>query len=269
MDSSEPKLAVITGASRGIGEAFAHLLASEGLRLIVVGRNEGELNRVAGVVTATHSASVLPIALDLGLATAGAVLAEELARRGLEPDIVINNAGYGLLGRAAELSIESQTAMVDLNVRTLTDLSLRFLPRMIEKRTGGIINVASLASFLPGPYMAVYYASKGYVLSFSEALGAEVAGSGVTVTALCPGIVPTGFQARAGMGDVSALKRVPKMSAEAVARAGWEGFLRRDRVVLPGATTALLAWTSRLTPRALLLPILRSLLNPDGARAIG
>jgi short-subunit dehydrogenase len=269
MDGNAAKLAVITGASRGIGEAFAHLLASDGLRLVVVGRNEGELNRVAGVVTARHSASVLPIVLDLGEPGAGAAFAEELARRGLEPDIVINNAGYGLLGRAAELPIKTQTAMVDLNVRTVTDLSLRFLPRMIEKRAGGIINVASLASYFPGPHMAVYYATKAYVLSFSEALASEVSGSGVTVTALCPGVVPTGFQARAGMDDLTAFRRVPKMSAEAVARAGWEGFLRRDRVVLPGAATALMAWTSRLTPRALLLPILRSVLNPDGARATG
>jgi short-subunit dehydrogenase len=258
MDGNAAKLAVITGASRGIGEAFAHLLASDGLRLVVVGRNEGELNRVAGVVTARHSASVLPIVLDLGQPGAGAALAEELARRGLKPDVVINNAGYGLLGRAAELPIETQTAMVDLNVRTVTDLSLRFLPRMIEKRAGGIINVASLASYFPGPHMAVYYATKAYVVSFSEALADELSGSGLRISCLAPGPTATAFAAEAGATE-SRLFQGETMSVDEVARIGYEGWKQGKPLVIAGARNRLGALAVRLLPRAYVRKLVRDL----------
>lgn len=267
MDESPPKLALVTGASGGIGEAFAHLLAEYGYRLVIVARNEGALNRVAGIVTSRFATSVLPISLDLSEAHAGAALSKELAGRGLEPEVIVNNAGYGRIGPAVELPLDDQIGMVDVNVRTLTDLTLRFLPRLVERATGGVINVASLAGYMPGPNMAVYYATKAYVLSLSEALAAELQGTGVTVTALCPGAVVTGFQARAGMEDLPAYRRAPKKSAEEVARAGWDGFRRGERVVLPGTTTALTAWALQLTPHRLLLPIVRSALDPRQPRA--
>jgi hypothetical protein len=270
LEKGASKLALITGASRGIGEAFAHLLAEQGYRLVIVARNEGELNRVSGVVTSKREATVLPIRLDLCEPHAGAALAKELQGRGLVPDLIVNNAGYGLLGRAADLAFDDQLAMIDVNVRALTDLSLRFLPGLLAGQgRRGIINIASLASFMPGPNMAVYYATKAYVLSFSEALAAEVKGAGVTVTAVCPGAVPTGFQARAGMEDLKAYKLAPKKSAQEVALAAWTGFERGDAVVFPGAAARLTAAAIRLTPHRLLLPMARSALDPRRARAAG
>jgi uncharacterized protein len=262
------KLALITGASKGIGEAFAQLLAEEGYRLVIVARNEGELNRVAGVLTSKCEASVLPIGLDLCDPYAGAALAKELQGRELVPDVIINNAGFGLNGPAAELPLDDQLAMIDVNVRGLTDLSLRFLPALIGgEGHRGIINIASLSSYMPGPNMAVYYAAKAFVLSFSEALAAEVKEAGVTVTAVCPGPVPTGFQARAGIEELKAYQWAPKRSARYVAQAGWRGFLRGDRVVLPGLETRLGALASRFLPHRLMLPLAGSALRARKPRA--
>ena len=264
------RLALITGASRGIGEAFAQLLAAEGYRLVIVSRSEGELNRVSGVLSSKHDTSVVPIRFDLCEPHAGAALAKELHRRGLEPDVIVNNAGYGLLGPAAELPLDEQLAMVDVNVRVLTELSLRFLPGLLAGHgRRGIINIASLASFLPGPNMAVYHATKAYVLSFSEALAAEVRSGGVTVTAVCPGAVPTGFQARAGMEQSTAYKLAPKKTARDVALAGWAGFQRGDRVVFPGATARLSALVIQATPNRVLLPLVRSAFSPRTPRNRG
>ena len=253
------RLALITGASRGIGEAFAHVLAKDGCDLVIVARSEGELHRVSGVVGSRHEVSVVPMPFDLSVAHAGAALAKALEGRGLTPDIIVNNAGFGLMGPAAGLPLDDQLAMVDVNIRVLTDLSLRFLPGLLAgEGRRGIINIASLASLLPGPNMAVYYATKAYVLSFSEALGAEVNGRGVTVTAVCPGMVPTGFQARAGMETCMAYALAPKKSAQDVAMAGWAGFQRGDRVVYPGAATRLSALAIQATPHRLLLPLVRA-----------
>ena len=264
------RLALITGASRGIGEAFAHLLAKEGYRLVIVARSEAELNRVSGVLSGRHETSVVPIRLDLGEPHAGAALGKELQGRGFEPDVIVNNAGFGLLGPAADLALDDQLGMVDVNVRVLTDLSLRFLPGLLSGQgRRGIINVASLASFMPGPNMAVYYATKAYVLSFSQALAAEVKARGVTVTALCPGMVPTGFQARAGMEGCRAYRLAPKMPAQAVAQAGWSGFQRGDAVVLPGVMTRLTALAVQATPNRLLLPLVRSVMNPRNSQRQG
>ena len=264
------KLALVTGASRGIGEAFAHLLARDGYRLAIVARSEGELNRVSGVLTSRHDVPVVPVPFDLSEPGAGAALADELKSRGLEPDVIVNNAGYGLLGRAGEMPLEEQLGMVDLNVRLVTELSLRFLPGLLAgEGRRGIINIASLASLLPGPHMAVYYATKAYVLSFSEALAAEVKGRGVTVTAVCPGMVPTGFQARAGMEHCRAYRLSPKKSAEEVAAAGWAAFQRGDRVVFPGATTGLSALAIQAAPKVVLLPLMRWLFNPPARRSSG
>jgi short-subunit dehydrogenase len=258
----ERKLALITGASRGIGEAFAHVLAKDGCDLVIVARSEGELHRVSGVVGSRHEVSVVPMPFDLCVPQAGSSLAKELEGRGLKPDIIVNNAGFGLMGPAASLSLDDQLAMVDVNIRVLTDLSLRFLSGLLAgEGRRGIINVASLAALAPGPNMAVYYASKAYVLSFSEALAAEVSGRGVTVTAVCPGMVPTGFQARAGMEGSTAYKLAPRKTAQAVAEAGWAGFQRGDRVVFPGASTRLAAFALQGTPHRMSLPLMRLVLN--------
>ncbi|MBL8908214.1 MAG: SDR family oxidoreductase [Rhizobiales bacterium] len=248
---------LITGASGGIGEAFAMLLASAGHSLGLVARNEGELNRVKGVIGARHGVEVDVFPLDLGLAESGERLAASLEERAFVPDILINNAGFGLAGKAAELSRDEQLRMIDLNIRALTDLSLRFLPAMIARRQGGILNVASVAGFMPGPGMAVYFATKAYVVSFSDALSEELRGSGVTVTSLCPGPVETGFQRRAGMRAGRFSGPVKPLSAAEVAAQGWAGFSKGERMVVPGWSNKLAVYGGRAAPRRLLLPMLK------------
>jgi short-subunit dehydrogenase len=250
-------LALITGASGGIGEAFADVLAADGFELAIAARSEKELSRVKGVIAGKHSVPVTAFSLDLSERGACDALAEALAERSLVPDVVINNAGFGLIGKAAKLSRTSQLNMIDLNIRALSDLTLRYLPQMIAKGSGGVINVSSVAGFMPGPHMAVYFATKAFVLSFTDALAEEMKASGVTVMSLCPGPVETNFQARAGMKRARALSRINPMSAGEVARAGWAGFKAKERMVVPGLLNKLTAYGARGAPRRLLLPIVR------------
>lgn len=247
---------LITGASGGIGEAFAHVAAGDGHPLILVARTEAELHRVRGVVIARYAVPVTVIVLDLSKPGACDVLADELEARKLTADILINNAGFGLIGKAAELSREDQLQMIDLNIRALTDLTLRFLPGMIAKGSGGIINLASTAAFMPGPNMAVYFATKAFVLSFTDALSEEVKGTGVTLTTLSPGPVDTGFQRRAGMKQARALSRVVPKGAMTVAQAGWAGFKDGERLVVPGTMNKLAAYALRGAPRRMILPVI-------------
>jgi len=252
----EYKLALITGASGGIGEAFGHVLAAEGYDLILVARRDQELHRVKGVITSKLPVAVHVMALDLNEAGAVDALVAEMARRNLVPTIVINNAGFGLAGPMAELSRDEQLRMIDLNVRVLTDLTLRFLPAMITCKSGGIINVASIAGFMPGPMMAVYFATKNYVLSFGDALNSELRGSGVTLTTLCPGTVKTGFQARAGQSE-----RGSTLSAFDVASQGWAGFKAKRRIVVPGFFNQIIGYGLRITPRRISLPFIKQVMG--------
>jgi len=263
--SSSPTV-LITGASGGIGEAFAHVAAGDGHPLILVARTEAELHRVRGVVIARYAVPVSVIVLDLSKQGAGETLANELEARKLTPDILINNAGFGLIGKAAELPLAEQLQMIDLNVRALTDLTLRFLPGMIARKSGGIINVASTAGFMPGPHMAVYFASKAFVMSFTDALYEETKGSGVTLTNLSPGPVDTGFQRRAGMKTARALSRVVPKGAMAVAQAGWAGFKAGERLVVPGTMNKLAAYALRAAPRRVILPVLKRAMGSAKAR---
>jgi short-subunit dehydrogenase len=254
------RLVLITGASGGIGEAFAHLLAGDNCDLVLTARNEGELNRVRGLIAARHPERRLTvIAGDLSRADSGAVLETELTQRGLAPDVVVNNAGFGLAGVASRVSRSEQINMIDLNVRTLTELTLRFLPAMVARKAGGVINVASTAAFMPGPHMAVYFATKAYVLSFSEALSAELEGTGVTVTVLCPGPVRTGFQARAQMQNNRLWQRMLNLPAAEVAEAGWQGFKQKRRVVVPGYLNMAAGYAGRYLPRWSVLPAVRAM----------
>lgn len=252
----ENKLALITGASGGIGEAFGHVLAAEGYDLVLVARRDQELHRVKGVITSKLPVAVHVMALDLNEAGAVETVVAEMASRNLIPAIVINNAGFGLAGPMAELSRDEQLRMIDLNVRVLTDLTLRFLPAMVASKSGGIINVASVAGFMPGPMMAVYFATKNYVLSFSDALSSELRGTGVTLTTLCPGTVKTGFQARAGQNE-----RGSTLSAYDVASQGWAGFKAKRRVVIPGFFNQMTAYGLRITPRRLSLPFIKQVMS--------
>ncbi len=253
MKSAEPRYALITGASRGIGEAFARLLASEGWGLILTARTESDLNRVAGVLTAQHAAPIVVVPLDLSRPDAVGFLARELERRGLEPEVIINNAGFGLVGAAHELSADEQVNMVDLNVRAVADLTLRLLPEMLARERGGVLNVASLAGFLPGPYMAVYHATKAFVVSFSEALAAEIEGSGVTVSAFCPGPVATGFQARADMRLDRRTLVLKVLKPDAIVENAWRAFERGERIITTGPLMAASTWALRSMPRRLVV----------------
>jgi uncharacterized protein len=251
---SEPRpVTLITGASAGIGWALAEEFAAHGHELVLVARREAALARLADKLTATGAPRPTILALDLAPAGAGERVAAALAERGLAARYVVNNAGFGLIGPATALDRGEQLAMIDLNIRTLTDLSLAFVASL-ERHRGGLLNVASVAGFLSGPGMAVYYATKAFVLSFSEALHAELKARGVCVSVLCPGPVPTEFQARAGIPRrPSAMDR----SAEAVARAGYDGLMRGRCLIVPGWQNRFVTRLPRLLPRALMLDLVR------------
>lgn len=242
---------VITGASGGIGEALAHLAAEGGRRLVLVARSAKGLKKVADAIAKGGQPRPETIAIDLGRPGAADRLADRLKKRGLSVSELVNNAGYGLVGRTDKLNRAAQLGIVDLNVRALTDLTLRFLPEIIAAR-GGVLNVASTAAYQPGPRMNVYYASKAYVLFFTEALHHELNGR-IRVTALCPGPTPTGFTVRANPGRAMRLSLLPQMKATAVAEAGWRGFVRGKRVVIPGFVNRQGVFFTRLTPRPMLL----------------
>jgi short-subunit dehydrogenase len=254
MTQEKRPVTLITGASAGIGAALAHEFAAHGHELVLVARRERTLGALADAIAAKGANRPTVLRADLARADAVQGIAEALDQRGLEPDVVVNNAAFGLLGAADEPDRAEQLAMIDLDVRALTDLSLAFIDSL-KRRRGGILNVASIAAFMPGPGMAVYYASKAYVLSFSEALHRELKPKGVRVTVLCPGPVPTGFQARAGMSD-DALPRILTRSAEQVARDGYRGLMQGRRVVVPGSANRVVTTAVRFTPHRILLDLI-------------
>src|SRR4051812_31397519 len=242
---------LITGASAGIGTELARVFASKGHRLALVDRRRDRLTMVASEIVAAGGTPPILIACDLEHPDACDTIAAALAEAGVEVEFVVNNAGFGLFGYAIELDRAEQLGIVAVNIRALTDLSLRFSDHLIRNR-GGILNVGSVAGFLPGPGMAVYYASKAYVLSFSEALRRELAPRGVRVTTICPGPVPSEFQARAGLepGFDSAILNV---SSAEVAKAGYRGLMANKRVVLPGVGIKLVPLMLRFFPRSFIL----------------
>ena len=256
---------VITGASGGIGEALARVFARNGHEIALVARREKEMVLLSTELAVSCRYKPHVIMADLQRTDAPARIAHELLGRGLEPAIVVNNAGFGLHGAAAELDRAEQLAMLDLNVRALTDLSLRWLDGIVRHK-GGILNVASVAGFLPGPGMAVYYASKAYVLSFTEALARELEPQGVRVTALCPGPVPTEFQMRAGV-DARPPSRLLGRTAQEVAQAGYDGFMARKRVVVPGFGNKFVSFLPRILPRSMVLRTIESYQQGRGRRA--
>jgi hypothetical protein len=249
------QVTLITGASAGIGAELARIFAAHGHELVLVARRADRLDALADEIAASGRPRPIVLTADLTERNAAAMIAAKLASIGVEPVILVNNAGFGLVGKAASLDRDQQLAMIDLNVRLLTDLSLGFLDSLIRHR-GGILNVASVAAFMPGPGMAVYYASKAFVLSFSEALREELSGRGVKVTALCPGPVPTEFQARAGLREDRAQNVLLSLSARRVAHIGYDGFMRGKRVVIPGAGNKIAVMLARVIPDAWLSPVL-------------
>ncbi|TAK46960.1 MAG: SDR family oxidoreductase [Xanthobacteraceae bacterium] len=247
------RVALITGASAGIGAELARVFAANGHRVALVARRAERLHELAGSLTGAAARPPIVMACDLSQPEAGDAIAAALAAQRVEPDYVVNNAGFGLVGPAATIERAAQLAMIDVNVRALTELSLRFADSL-ERHHGGVLNVASVAGFLPGPNMAVYYASKAYVISFSEALHHEFGRRGVRVTALCPGPVPTEFQARAGFRP-GRRSLIPALSARAVAEAGYRGLMDGRRLVVPGLANRLVPQVMRMVPRGLALAL--------------
>jgi len=245
------RITLITGASAGIGTELARVFAANGHRVALTARRADRLTALAGEITAAGGAAPLLIPCDLQAPDACDKIAAAIGAAGADVEYVVNNAGYGVFGRAIEMDRAAQLGIIAVNIRTLTDLSLRFSDGLIRNR-GGILNVGSIAGFLPGPGMAVYYASKAFVLSFTEALRAELAPHGVRVTVLCPGPVPTEFQDRAGFkpGFDSAVLNV---SAADVAKQAYRGLMTNRRIVLPGFGIKMVPPMLRLFPRAFIL----------------
>jgi uncharacterized protein len=245
------RVTLITGASAGIGAELVRVFAANGHRVALTARRADRLTALAGEITSAGGAAPIVIPCDLEQPDAGDKIAAALAAKGVEIEYLVNNAGFGIFGEAIKRDRAEQLGIIAVNIRALTDLSLRFADDLI-KNSGGILNVGSIAGFLPGPGMAVYYASKAYVLSFSEALRAELAPRGVRVTVLCPGPVQSEFQQRAGFapGLDSAILNV---SAADVAKEGYRGLMANKRAVLPGLGIKIVPLLLRLFPRAFIL----------------
>jgi uncharacterized protein len=258
----EGQIALVTGASAGIGVDLAECFARDGYELILTARSEAPLNEVAQRLAAAHGVKTNVIAQDLGAIGGGASLASAIGARGLEVDVVVNNAGYGHAGALTSSDLATQLGMIDLNVRALVELTYLFWDRMLAKKRGGVLNVASTAAFQPGPLMANYYASKAYVLSFSEALWEEARGTGVHVSCLCPGPTASKFRERAGTGKTRLAQAATVMASAPVARQGYEGWKRNKRVVVTGARNAMQAALAPFIPRATLLGIVRNIQSP-------
>jgi short-subunit dehydrogenase len=238
------KVALITGASAGLGVEFARQLAKRGHRLVLAARRKERLDELA-----KELGNARAVAIDLSKKDAAAKLMADVEANGEQVDLLVNNAGFGLIGRFAELDAKRQRQMIDLNVGTLTDLCRAVAPAMIKRKSGGILNVASTAAFQPGPNMAVYFATKAFVLSLTEALHEELKPHNVHVSALCPGPTRTEFGEVAGFGGNGLFDRVAMESPEVVA-AGLDGLDRNRAVVVPGLANKIGAISTRFAPRS-------------------
>ena len=245
---------LVTGASSGIGLELARCFAADGCRLVLVARKGIALESLSSELRKAHKIQAQVFTADLAQPETPNRLLAHLQAAGLKVDVLVNNAAFGAQGKFAELPLERQLDMVQVNLTALVHLTGLLLPGMIERRRGGLLNVASTAAFQPGPGMAVYYATKAFVLSFTEALAEELAGTGLTVTALCPGPTTTNFGAAAG-GRFRPIARKVAMSAESVARLGHDAFRRRKVVAITGFRNQLPAFAVRLAPRALVRKI--------------
>jgi short-subunit dehydrogenase len=255
------KTALITGASSGIGYELAKLFDKGHHNLVLVARSADRLTRVADELENQFGISAKAIPLDLTAGPAPQFLFDQLQREGVAVDILVNNAGYGVFGEFATIPLEDELGQIQLNVAALTHLTKLFVGPMLERHSGRILNVASTAGFQPGPLMTVYYATKAYVISFSEALANELKGSGVTVTCLCPGVTDTGFQERAGTQKTLLFKALRPMDAKAVARDGYRGLMAGKTLVISGFRNWLLAESLRISPRKLVTAVSRRLLD--------
>jgi short-subunit dehydrogenase len=249
---------LITGASSGIGRALAHLFARDGYELVLVARRGAVLEELAAEMVRRYGGRARAVAADLSVPDGASLLHAELQRAGVAVDVLVNNAGFGMQGAFAALPPDRQLQMIHLNVTALTALTRLLVPSMLERGRGGVLNVGSTAGFQPGPFMAVYYATKAYVVSFSEALAEELAGSGLRVSCLAPGPTATGFAAEAGASG-SRLFAEGTMSVDEVARVGYLAWQQGKPLVIVGSRNRLRAFAVRLLPRAFVLKAVRRL----------
>lgn len=253
------RTALVTGASGGIGLDLVRLFAEDGFDLVLVARSAQKLQDLCAELGTKHQIKCKALPADLADPKSPGEIAAVLDEDRIDLDVLVNNAGYGMFGRFdSETDTKLELEMIQVNVVALTHLTKLILPGMVKRGRGRVLNVASTAAFLPGPLMAVYYATKAYVLSISEALANELAGTGVTVTVLCPGPTTTGFQKAANMQDSGLMKAPLKMDSMTVARAGYEGMLNGQVLVVPGIQNKLMAQSVRVTPRAVVRKLVRA-----------
>ncbi len=255
--------ALITGASGGIGLELSRLFAQDGYDLILVARSTEKLQALAVELERAHGITVTILPADLSQPNAAQELYRQVQAKDIRVDALVNNAGFGILGALATAPLEDSLEMIQLNLASLTILTQLFLPDMIKRRFGRILNVGSTGSFSPVPTMAVYGATKAYVLSFSEAIAEELRGTGVSVTALCPGVTITGFQARSGVGEAR-MVTMGSMTAGRVAAIGYRALMRGQPVIIPGFWNSLMIFVTRFAPRSLMARISRQLMEPAG-----
>lgn len=253
-----PKTALITGASSGIGLELAHLFAHDGYRLVLVARNRGALRELGDELQSRYNVTVRISPKDLAHPATPAELYAELQEAGIVLDVLVNNAGFGGAGAFLKTDWNHEAEMMQVNMVAVVQLTKLFLPQ-IRAREGKILNVASTAAFQPGPFMSVYYASKAFVLHFSEALSEELSGTGVTVTCLCPGPVKTNFQNRAYIAGTPLANSPLLVDVREVARTGYEGMKQGKRIVIPGWKNRLLVESLRISPRSTILKVVRRL----------
>lgn len=253
--------ALITGASTGIGYELSKCFAADRHNLILIARQEAKLRHVAAELSGQFGVSAKVIVADLAKPDAPQTIADEIRQDSLQVDYLVNNAGFGLGGKFSETELAAELEMMQVNMMALVQLSKLFLPAMVARGSGKIMNVASTAAFQPGSLMAVYYATKAFVLSFTEAIANELSGTGVTVTALCPGPTRSEFQQRAHIENTRLVKGkfMGMMTAETVAQIGYRGFLQGKRLVIPGLLNKVGVQSVRLSPRRVATQIARML----------
>ena len=255
------KTALITGASSGIGYELAKCFAADGVNLVLVARDVARLNPIASELQSTFKVSAKTIAADLSRAVAPAEIYRETGRASLAIDYLVNNAGFGAGGAFEDTDLQTELDMMQVNIVSLVHLTKLYLQDMQSRGSGGILNVASTAAFQPGPLMSIYYASKAFVLSFTEAIADELRGTGITVTALCPGPTATDFQRRAHIEHIRLTKSSPMgmMTASEVAKIGYRGFLKGKVIVIPGLMNKIGVQSVRISPRAAVRRVTRKL----------
>ena len=255
--NSEMATALITGASNGIGLELAKIHASKGGNLVLVARNKAKLDELKTELENQYKVSVYTIGKDLSANNSAQEVYEETTKQNIKIDYLINNAGFGDFGMFVETNWSKELQMINLNITTLTQFTKLYLQDMVKRRSGKIMNVASTAAFQSGPTMAVYYATKAYVLSFSEAVDNEVSDKGVTVTTLCPGATESGFQAAAAMEESNLVKGKKLPTANEVAVFGYASMMKGKTVAIHGLMNYLMANSVRFIPRALVVKLTR------------